>query len=189
MSIIEQKITQQDIDGINVKSTPGSRLHGTVQENKHVFDKLPEFIANRINNLIDAVISSGASEILIKDKDGNLVPLDSIVGNPNDMTVTNDGSIMTVQQFIDDLNGRIEQITADAETERDSDRVTHLNSLHGEVEIADGGNNSIHVDIDPATGRLYLTATAAYQPLHAFTHMPGGTDELSGMLFYKDCRF
>jgi|GEM_PF-6507688 len=189
MSLIEQKITGDEIGLINVKSAPGSRLHGTVQENKNVFDKLPEFIAGRINSLIDAVITYGAAEILIKDKDGNPVPLEDIIGNPNDMTVNDDGATLTMQDFIDSLNLRISDIISNFDTERGSDRVTNLNSLHGEVEIADGGNSSIQVDIDPATGKILLTALAAFQPAHQQTHKPNGTDVLTDMMFYKRARF
>jgi len=181
MSIAGQKITEDEIRLINVKSTPGSRLHGTVQENKNVFDKLPEFIAGKINGLITAVINEGAGEILIKNKDGKLVPLGEIIGNPDDMTVTVGGSEITVQAFIDKLVG-------DFNAERDSDRVTTLNGLHNKVAIADAGNDSIHIETDPATGRILLTAIAAYQPIHAFTHKPGGTDTLTNMLYYKRCR-
>lgn len=53
-----EKITQQSISGNNVKSTPGQRLTGTVSQNKHVFDKLPELIAAALNSIIDALQSA-----------------------------------------------------------------------------------------------------------------------------------
>lgn len=58
-----EKITNQSISGNNVKSTPGQRLTGTVSQNKHVFDKLPELIAAAVNDIIDALqsVSDGDS--------------------------------------------------------------------------------------------------------------------------------
>ncbi|MEY8366844.1 hypothetical protein AALA22_14505 [Anaerovoracaceae bacterium 41-7] len=53
-----EKITQQSISGNNVKSTPGQRLTGTVSQNKHVFDKLPELIASALNSIVDALQSA-----------------------------------------------------------------------------------------------------------------------------------
>lgn len=54
-----EKIKESEINALNVKSTQGSRLTGTVAENKNVFDKFPELIARKFNAIIDNL--SGAS--------------------------------------------------------------------------------------------------------------------------------
>lgn len=63
-----EKIKDSEINALNVKSTQGTRLTGTVAENKNVFDKFPELIAGKINVLIDSLQSfqngdSGADNI------------------------------------------------------------------------------------------------------------------------------
>lgn len=55
------KITEADINNNNVKSVVGSRLTGTVQENKNVFDRLVEFIAGKFNGLVDFLSGTGAA--------------------------------------------------------------------------------------------------------------------------------
>ena len=54
-----EKIKDSEINELNVKSTQGSRLTGTVAENKNVFDKFPELIAQKINAIIDSLSGSG----------------------------------------------------------------------------------------------------------------------------------
>lgn len=63
MSLSDNKITNSEKNSVSVKSVQGSRLKGTVQENKNVFDKLGELLASKLNGLIDAIESSddGAS--------------------------------------------------------------------------------------------------------------------------------
>ena len=50
------KITKTEIDENNVKSAP-DMLKGSPKEAKNVFDKLPELIAAKFNDFIDALIS------------------------------------------------------------------------------------------------------------------------------------
>ena len=70
-----KKITEGNISGLNVKSVPGVRLTGTVAENKNVFDKLPEFIAQTYNSLIDALSSSADG-----DSGANCINITPIAG-------------------------------------------------------------------------------------------------------------
>jgi len=68
MSLINSKITQPEIDTNNVKSVQGSRLSGTVPDNKNVFDKLVEFLSSKHNSIVDELLavsdgSSGADQI------------------------------------------------------------------------------------------------------------------------------
>ena len=48
------RITQQEILQNNVKSA-ADKIEGSPQENKNIFDKLPELIAAKLNSFIDAV--------------------------------------------------------------------------------------------------------------------------------------
>jgi hypothetical protein len=68
--LTDKKITQAEINAVNVKSEPGSRLHGTVQENKNVFDRLAEFIAGRINEVLDVLSLEGAGNISFEEITG-----------------------------------------------------------------------------------------------------------------------
>lgn len=51
------KITKSEIDSNNVKSAPTHNTGEDPQANKHIFDKLPELIADKLNGFIDAVIN------------------------------------------------------------------------------------------------------------------------------------
>jgi hypothetical protein len=68
--LADKKITQSEIDAVNVKSVQGSRLRGTVQENKNVFDRLAEFISARINEILDVLTLEGASNISFEEVQG-----------------------------------------------------------------------------------------------------------------------
>ena len=79
MAITDQKITAAEKSQYNVKSIQGSRLKGTVSENKNVFDKLVEFFIGRYNALIDE-ISGGTFGAQIKaDYEGSTSVLNDIL--------------------------------------------------------------------------------------------------------------
>ena len=79
MAITDQKITAAEKSQYNVKSIQGSRLKGTVSENKNVFDKLVEFFIDRYNALIDE-ISGGTFGAQIKaDYEGSTSVLNDIL--------------------------------------------------------------------------------------------------------------
>lgn len=54
------KITKTEIDLNNVKSAPTNNGGNDPQANKHIFDKLPELIAAKLNSFIDAVMAKFA---------------------------------------------------------------------------------------------------------------------------------
>ena len=62
MSYSDAKITQADINENNVRSA-SDILIGNADDNKAVFDKLPEFIAGKHNELIDELNSQHGDEI------------------------------------------------------------------------------------------------------------------------------
>ena len=59
MALIEKKILESERNSVYVKSTDGDRLVGTVTENKNVFDRYPELIRSKYNELIDLLIACG----------------------------------------------------------------------------------------------------------------------------------
>ena len=71
MAIADNKISTAEVNQYHVQGVPGDRLTGTVQENKAVFDALPELIVERHNGLTDDVkdiddaleISSGVKNL------------------------------------------------------------------------------------------------------------------------------
>ena len=50
------KITDKEIEALNVKSAKDTYNATNVQENKNIFDRLPEHIAAKLNLLVDEII-------------------------------------------------------------------------------------------------------------------------------------
>lgn len=67
MTIDKHKLSANEIAEVNVKSNTGTRLTGTAQQNKHVFDRLGELIAQKLNELIDSLTSLGVDKTLVGD--------------------------------------------------------------------------------------------------------------------------
>lgn len=87
--INDQRITAGEIASRNVKSVSGSKLTGTVTENKNVFDKLVEFVSDKHNGLIDVMTNttkgtSGAENIYsaaisgLNDPDNVALPAENV---------------------------------------------------------------------------------------------------------------
>ncbi len=57
--LVEKKILESERNAVYVKSTEGSHLTGTVEQNKNVFDKYPELIKEKFNALVDALTALG----------------------------------------------------------------------------------------------------------------------------------
>jgi hypothetical protein len=68
--LTSNKISQAEVDAVNVKSVPGSRLHGTIQENKNVFDRLAELIVSKFNGALDVLSTEGAGNISFEAVEG-----------------------------------------------------------------------------------------------------------------------
>ena len=60
VSIKDLKITDQNVKSVYVQSQP-DRLTGTAQQNKAVFDALPQLIRQRFNELLEALAGTGAA--------------------------------------------------------------------------------------------------------------------------------
>ena len=64
----EYKISQSEIDSNNVKSAPTHNVNEEPQVNKHIFDKLPELIADKYNRFVDAVYTKAETEAVIDER-------------------------------------------------------------------------------------------------------------------------
>ena len=61
--LVDKKILESERNQVYVKSNEGVRLNGSVAENKDVFDKFPQLIMNKYNELIDLLIASGLDTV------------------------------------------------------------------------------------------------------------------------------
>ena len=78
------KITNSEIQKYHVQSVTGNRLTGTVEQNKRVFDNFPQFVADRINEIIDELTGTGGAGS-ISTTGGTLQSvLDSYLASIND---------------------------------------------------------------------------------------------------------
>lgn len=63
MALIDKKILGSERDAVQVKSVEGVRLTGSVAENKNVFDKFPQLIMDKFNELIESLSALGLDDI------------------------------------------------------------------------------------------------------------------------------
>lgn len=68
MAITDCRITNSDIQGVNVKSRP-TILRGSAEENKNVFDSYSDMIVEHFNDLCDAIDADTTAEIAVSVKD------------------------------------------------------------------------------------------------------------------------
>nr|DAE34645.1 MAG TPA: hypothetical protein [Caudoviricetes sp.] len=64
MALSEKKILTSERNAVYVKSNQGRRLVGTVEQNKDAFDKFPQLIMNKYNELIDLLTTLGLDSIV-----------------------------------------------------------------------------------------------------------------------------
>lgn len=83
-----EKITQQEIESVYVQGAP-TKLTGSAQENKQVFDKLPLMVVSKINDIIDELSSGGGADSINGSYNGIVMSLQGIV----DMIATEIGEI------------------------------------------------------------------------------------------------
>lgn len=63
MALSDVKILQSERNAAYVKSNPGRRLNGTVEQNKDAFDKFPQLNMDKHNALVDLLITLGLDSI------------------------------------------------------------------------------------------------------------------------------
>lgn len=81
MAITDYKITTGEVNSNHVKNAPNI-LTGTAQTNKNYFDKLPELIVSKHNNLIDA-IGTDKQDKLVSGTNIKTVNSTSLLGSGN----------------------------------------------------------------------------------------------------------
>lgn len=81
MAITDYKITTGEVNSNHVKNAPNV-LTGTAQTNKNYFDKLPELIVSKHNNLIDA-IGTDKQDKLVSGTNIKTVNSTSLLGSGN----------------------------------------------------------------------------------------------------------
>ena len=62
--LVDKKILESERNQVYVKSNEGARLNGSVEENKNVFDKFPQLIMNKYNELVDLLTALGLDSIV-----------------------------------------------------------------------------------------------------------------------------
>lgn len=63
MALSDNKILTSERNAAYVKSNIGNRLNGTVEQNKDAFDKFPQLIMDKYNDLIDLLVTLGLDSI------------------------------------------------------------------------------------------------------------------------------
>lgn len=63
MALSDAKILESERNAVYVKSNAGSRLLGTIEENKNAFDKFPQLNMDKHNSLIDLLTGLGLDSI------------------------------------------------------------------------------------------------------------------------------
>ncbi len=84
MELKDLKITDGEISSLNVKSAADTYYSTDVQNNKNIFDKLPEHIAEKHNALIEALTENGQP---VQSSDVMLVR----IGESGDLQISADG--------------------------------------------------------------------------------------------------
>lgn len=150
MALTEKKILESERNQIYVKSTPGSRLTGTVSENKNVFDKFPQLIMNKYNELIDLLIASGLDTIseditnrytkkqvddLIDTETGVLVSDIAIDLTTGVITITKkDGTVSTIDTALEKVPATFEFVQ-DTANDKYYIKVTNVDGTSSQTEV------------------------------------------------------
>lgn len=92
MSYTDKKITQEEINAHHVQSAT-DHLIGNAQQNKAVFDDLPEFIAGKFNDLIDEIAGQHGDEIK--------VAVDEWLAEHPEVTTTVQDNSLTTAKYVD----------------------------------------------------------------------------------------
>lgn len=161
--LIDKKILESERNQVYVKSNEGPRLNGSVTENKNVFDKFPQLIMNKYNELIDLLIASGLDTIaddfgnrytksqtddLVEAETNSLVADIDIDLNTGIITVTKkDGTISTVDTALEKVPATFEFLE-DAENDKFYIKVTNVDGTSSQTEVTNLMNQYTFSDGD-----------------------------------------
>ena len=148
--LVDKKILESERNQVYVKSNEGVRLNGSVAENKDVFDKFPQLIMNKYNELIDLLIASGLDTVaddflnrytktetnsLIETETAMLVADVDIDLNTGVITVTKkDGSKTTIDTALEKVPSTFEFVE-DTENDKFYLKVTNVDGTTSQTEV------------------------------------------------------
>ena len=148
--LVDKKILESERNQVYVKSNEGVRLNGSVVENKDVFDKFPQLIMNKYNELIDLLIASGLDTVtddflnrytktetdsLIETETCMLVADIGIDLATGVITVTKkDGSKTTIDTALEKVPSTFEFVE-DTENDRFYLKVTNVDGTSSQTEV------------------------------------------------------
>ncbi len=150
MPLIDKKILESERNAVYVKSTEGNRLVGTVESNKNVFDKYPELIRTKYNELIDLLIASGLDSVAsdlsnryTKDETNSLVETETkalvadvnINLNTGAITITKkDGSSTVIDTALEKVPATF-AFEADTSNDKYYIKVTNVDGTTSRTEV------------------------------------------------------
>ena len=148
--LVDKKILESERNQVYVKSNEGVRLNGSVVENKDVFDKFPQLIMNKHNELIDLLIASGLDTVaddflnrytktetdsLVETETAMLVADVDIDLNTGVITVTKkDGSNTTIDTALEKVPSTFEFVE-DTENDKFYLKVTNVDGTSSQTEV------------------------------------------------------
>ena len=161
--LVDKKILESERNQVYVKSNEGVRLNGSVAENKDVFDKFPQLIMNKYNELIDLLIASGLDTVaddflnrytktetdsLIETETSTLVADIGVDLATGVITVTKkDGSKTTIDTALEKVPSTFEFVE-DAENDRFYIKVTNVDGTSSQTEVTNLMNQYTFSDGD-----------------------------------------
>ena len=148
--LVDKKILESERNQVYVKSNEGVRLNGSVEENKDVFDKFPQLIMNKYNELIDLLIASGLDTVaddflnrytktetdsLVETETCTLVADIGVDLATGVITVTKkDGSKTTIDTALEKVPSTFEFVE-DTEKDRFYLKVTNVDGTSSQTEV------------------------------------------------------
>lgn len=161
--LVDKKILESERNQVYVKSNEGVRLNGSVTENKDVFDKFPQLIMNKYNELIDLLIASGLDTVaddflnrytrtetdaLVETETAMLVADIGIDLNTGIITVTKKGgSETTIDTALEKVPSTFEFVE-DTENDRFYLKVTNVDGTSSQTEVTNLMNQYTFSDGD-----------------------------------------
>ena len=150
MALLNAKILETERNAVYVKSVPGERLTGNVQQNKDVFDKFPQLIMGKYNDLVDLLISLNLDNITtdlsdrytkteadakITEETSSLVSNVTINTNTGVITVTKkDGTSQSVDTALEKVPATFEFVE-DIENDKYYLKITNVDGSTSQTEV------------------------------------------------------
>ena len=150
MALLNAKILETERNAVYVKSVPGERLTGNVQQNKDVFDKFPQLIMGKYNDLVDLLISLNLDNITtdlsdrytkteadakITEETNSLVANVTINTDTGVITVTKkDGTSQSVDTALEKVPATFEFVE-DIENDKYYLKITNVDGSTSQTEV------------------------------------------------------